>query len=608
MKRYLLFVLLCLYIVPTGAKDIKLAKNIYFRSSLEELHSNANNLPTGKGDLLVKVKRGSSFSVLKVVLSGDFNGNIVENATIHGQNDANIKVDKVKYEISNDKDPQLKITSVNNYSGVIAQQYQPFTLIYGKKEKEFLLTYYTKNIFAITKQNVNTYQVNTYSGDESWGMIAPKLVGSIYFMFFDHDVLVKKNNYLDKNFVTTRKSSNYSYNGDIHALFIRTTDGVIWKGKQQRERRASIVNIVEFDSEISFANGNKYIGTVTLDEINTIDEYGRNLLTKDIHSNDIHFLNGVLTTKDGEEIVYKSGKEYHSFIKKNATAKYVHHIDIKKEIIVHRNYNGDIIESSFEKIGYLLSNNIVDYYKIPNVKTEVQQKLFKESNEYKSTYLPRFQKELSYLLEDEYWVNFDGTYLDDYDLGQHRFKYETGSNLTYAIERYKLYQQKGQFHILIPFLEMPNLYLTYPKSLVEITNHLGDDEWQIQNIYTCVVPEVDAAQMQPNIDYFNIWCFKLEYVNDKGVYGKSTQRYIINKNTNEVILNLNETFRQSNERFIKVDVKRHPKEKPKKYHDKGRMENCWQCWGRGYVTGGYPVNRNTCDVCAGKGWYIEHYW
>lgn len=54
-------------------------------------------------------------------------------------------------------------------------------------------------------------------------------------------------------------------------------------------------------------------------------------------------------------------------------------------------------------------------------------------------------------------------------------------------------------------------------------------------------------------------------------------------------------------------LKKHP-EKKKKYHEVGKMENCWMCFGSGLAPKIVDKPQRPCYNCAGKGWYIEHYW
>ena len=67
----------------------------------------------------------------------------------------------------------------------------------------------------------------------------------------------------------------------------------------------------------------------------------------------------------------------------NTGQKYVHLIT--EDGIPHRDYEGNIIVSSFEKIVQLINNDVVGYYDI----------LAKDKNKY----IPRLQKEKKYLYE-----------------------------------------------------------------------------------------------------------------------------------------------------------------------------------------------------------------
>ena len=208
---------------------------------------------------------------------------------------------------------------------------------------------------------------------------------------------------------------------------------------------------------------------------------------------------------------------------------------IYRDEISHRDYQGNIICSSLSQIEKLLNGDVAGYYNIPGITTEVQKKLFSQSDDYKNIYFPRFKKEREFLLEDEYEIAFrtNGAWgLDDiwglkYDLRNHRFSFKLDGHYE---EHYQLSNEKNSFHVLIKTQDCDFEHcLTYPKSLVAMVNRRGDNGkmLQEQTLYTGIVSEKEAAKFYPERRNSLLWRFKIEKVKKGRLYGKSTKLYII---------------------------------------------------------------------------------
>ena len=70
----------------------------------------------------------------------------------------------------------------------------------------------------------------------------------------------------------------------------------------------------------------------------------------------------------------------------------------------HRLYDGSIQKHDTKALLSLVSNDAAGYFGMENIKTELQKKAFTQTEEYKSTYLPRLQAERNHLYQDEYIV------------------------------------------------------------------------------------------------------------------------------------------------------------------------------------------------------------
>lgn len=258
----------------------------------------------------------------------------------------------------------------------------------------------------------------------------------------------------------------------------------------------------------------------------------------------------------------------------NNAVPFVHTIDING--IPHRDYSGRIVYSSLSQIHMLLNEDVAGYYKISGISTEVQKKVFVQSEEYKNIYLPRLKKEKEYLLQDEFEQYFtideDCVKHLEYDMSGRRFHFELTGHET---DRYKLSSEKNTFHVLVSIYGHDfNFCLSYPKSLVSVVNGRSyrGPMAQEQTLYTCVIPETEAVRFYPERRNSLLWRFKIEKVKDGRLYGKSTSlrvvegepngtntwgeplyRYIIRKDQpQKIVLDLSNTFSQKGNTFRSV--------------------------------------------------------
>ena len=266
---------------------------------------------------------------------------------------------------------------------------------------------------------------------------------------------------------------------------------------------------------------------------------------------------------------------------------------ITPEGIPHRDYEGNIIVSSYEKIAMLLNNDVVGYYEIP----------VKE----KTSYLKKLQKERTFLLKDEYQIAFQ--YESSYRYaGLHdiyNFKYDEGfkcylfSLNHFFDERYNLSNEKGSFHLLVS-QDGIKYCLTYPKSLVSVENRRDDGKvMQFQIVYTSKYPELKDIGHAFATGAINLllWQFKIEKVNvgKKRLYGKSTGLRLLDSD-GSVLVNLDETLRKTGTSFYDINWRGETNStNTPKWHV------CTSCNGKGWGTGLNDSRRRTCPGCGGKG-------
>jgi hypothetical protein len=290
--------------------------------------------------------------------------------------------------------------------------------------------------------------------------------------------------------------------------------------------------------------------------------------------------------------------------------------------IPHRDYSGNIIYSSFSQIEKLLNGDVAGYYDIPGISTDVQKKVFSQSEEYKNVYLPRFNKEKEYLFEDEYEMYFSPDESDirelKYNLESHQFSFELRNDKILA---YKLSNERGYFHVLVGIYGWGYSFcLTYPKSLVSVVNHKYSDGsiGQEQVLYSCVVPETEAARYYPERRNSLLWRFKIEKTKNRQLYGKSTglriiegelngtdswgaprYKYVTSKEQPQtMVVNLNKTFSQTGNTYKKVGTKTNKSSN----NQSVKKHVCTTCNGKGWGTGLNDNRRKTCPHCSGKGY------
>lgn len=260
--------------------------------------------------------------------------------------------------------------------------------------------------------------------------------------------------------------------------------------------------------------------------------------------------------------------------------------------IPHRNYEGKIVVSSFEKIAMLLNNDVVGYYDI----------LAKD----KQLYLPRLQKEKKYLMTDEFQREIpynpcsggnsnSDIWWPKYDSNKHCFTFRMWH---YDAERYLLSREQGTFHILIGCREAMYCF-TYPKSLVSVKNEKYTDGKKVstqqdQTLYTCPISEAEAAKFDNNVEGKFLWQFKIEKVQaaKKRIYGKSTKLQIVYKG--KVLVDLTNTFGEKGNTFNRVENESYTST-PAQWHI------CSWCNGMGWGTGLNDNRRKVCPNCHGKG-------
>lgn len=199
--------------------------------------------------------------------------------------------------------------------------------------------------------------------------------------------------------------------------------------------------------------------------------------------------------------------------------------------IPHRGWDDKVVLSEPAQIEMLLKEDVAGYYNISEFSTEVQKRVFSQSEEYKNTYLPRLKKEKEYLLNDEYEVLFpiqtsgEDVWELDYDLSSRRFHFGLRHHET---DRYKLSNESNAFHVLV-YTNGTQYSLTYPKPLVSVVNgrSYSGQMAQEQTLYTCVVPEVEAAKFYPERHNSLLWRFKIEKVKNGRIYGRTTNLKIV---------------------------------------------------------------------------------
>lgn len=153
----------------------------------------------------------------------------------------------------------------------------------------------------------------------------------------------------------------------------------------------------------------------------------------------------------------------------------------------------------------------------------------------------------------------------------------------------------GLFYILVE----DNLCLSYPKSY--ITN-----SGTYMTMLTCKSDEVEKRKLYKESYFYDnydlVWVYRPTVNKDHVQYGKTENLYLSERKSGKIVCDLSETINKGkNNSFRKIHTNGI-------YHEKGRLENCFECSGKGYVIGWRDHDTHTCHRCGGKGMYIEHYW
>lgn len=192
--------------------------------------------------------------------------------------------------------------------------------------------------------------------------------------------------------------------------------------------------------------------------------------------------------------------------------------------IHHKSYDGRIVINNMNEIKMLLNEDVAGYYKIKGIETDVQKRVFAQSDDYKNIYLPRIKKEKELLLQDEFEGYF--TSRDSYDVpygsyddNKHRFILRVYDNpLKY-----------NQVNAKNFYIRIGKTYLTYPKSLFSPYIHKDSsgkiDYWG--EFSSCILTDEDVVNYYPDRNNVCLWRFKFEKVKDGYVYAKSIGLKII---------------------------------------------------------------------------------
>lgn len=325
-------------------------------------------------------------------------------------------------------------------------------------------------------------------------------------------------------------------------------------------------------------------------------------------SADYTLLSGTLTNSEGSEIEYRNGIPHYKYVDDLPQASNLFKTnDGGLTGSWDMNINGD--DMMGRRIMGLYNNDVIEYFEITDVKTELQKRAFMQRPDYATDYLTILQKARKHLMNDEFmaWIPLGYNDVDDfeYDLKTGRFNFEISDT-----ENKKINSYCKDFHFMLNDF----LCLSYPRSLISMTK---DGRYYIQNAQTCKVSDTDALKFDNNKnDCALVWTFKVEKIVEMShdgfssvpvLYGKSTHLYLANKKTKEIYCDLSESLRASQNGFksSKVIKDNSPKQI---YHARGRMETCPLCLGNGDIKSWRDGSYNRCTTCGGKGWVIEHYW
>lgn len=364
------------------------------------------------------------------------------------------------------------------------------------------------------------------------------------------------------------------------------------------ERRSGLNRLAYLNGDVFFAstvNGIMPLKDVSCD--NTCEDYT--------------LVNGLLAKANGDTLFFQNSKRqlrnYRDLRDIAFPVKYekgyLGRIDYVE--LNHRAYDGNTIKTSnIRELQSLVNKDVAGYFRIEDVKTDLQKRVFSQTQGYQHTYLPQMQEERKFLFSDEYMVSIPvkAEFTDfnefTFNVKTNRFNFEIRDT-----ENKSVNAGCKDFH----FLLLEHLCLTYPRSLVSMTigkNWFGETLY-VQKGQTCKVKDEEAVKVENNIsDCEIVWVFKFETVKKDKIYGKTTKLYIQNRKTGEIYCDLSESLKASQSGFRSTKVIKDNQT----YHTRGRKEICVFCNGSGEIKSWRDGSYNRCFNCGGKGWQIEHYW
>lgn len=258
--------------------------------------------------------------------------------------------------------------------------------------------------------------------------------------------------------------------------------------------------------------------------------------------------------------------------------------------------------SSDSKIKKLMDNDVIGYFDIKGVNTELQKKTFAQSDEYKMKYLPKLQEDKKDLLEKEFYFtmpiimgssssyNYKGIERYKYDINTGRIEFELRDT-----ENSEIYKGDTDFHVLLD-----GKRLTYPRSLVSLHSYqdiIMHTRTYDQKLQTCKISQASALKVDNN-SCDMVWMYKITKLKDNKLYGKTTHLYIVNRKTKEIYCDLTTSLEASQANFKSVINEKDVVT----YHEQGRFEECKWCGGNCFILG------KICTICNGRGGRIEHWW
>lgn len=148
----------------------------------------------------------------------------------------------------------------------------------------------------------------------------------------------------------------------------------------------------------------------------------------------------------------------------------------------------------------------------------------------------------------------------------------------------------------------PDYRFSWPKSFI-IKGYTNIGDHPVVEAYSNKLNDVyyftDEPDWPGDVRHYLVWVYKPVAEKDGITYGQTKSVYVMGKD-DSVEYDLSETFIKGNNRSFK-EVR--PAPKKKKYHAKGRIEDCGICLGTGMGWQG-----GICPFCGGRGWYVEHEW